>query len=81
VNILKVSSKCVKNRSPESEGYRVLVLDGSRADAAVSLPESHGVIITSSGENHRITAHGALIHIHDELNPDLTTTSQENDSF
>lgn len=63
------------------EGYRVLVLDGSCADATVSLPESDGVIITSSGENHRITADGALIHIHDELNPDLTTASQENDLF
>ncbi len=31
------------------EGYRVLVLDGSRADATVSLPESDGMIISSGG--------------------------------
>lgn len=59
------------------EGYRVLVLDGSRADATVRLPEPDGMIISSGGEYHRITADGALIHIHDELSADLMTASRE----
>lgn len=69
----------LRDKAVVGEGYRVLVLDGSGADATVSLPESDGVIVTSSGENHRITADGALIHIHVELDPDLTTALQEND--
>lgn len=68
----KVTSLYLRAKALAREGYRVLVLDGSRADATVSLPESDGMIISSGGEYHRITADGALIHIHDELTADLS---------
>lgn len=74
---LKVTAVFLRGTALAREGYGVLVLDGSGADATVSLPESDGMIISSGGENHRITADGALIHIHDQLNADLVTASRE----
>lgn len=48
-------------------GYRVLVLDGPGADAAVGLPEPDRVVVPGRGQDDRVAAHCALVHIHASL--------------
>lgn len=58
----------------DQAGYRVLVLDGPGADAAVGLPEPNRVIVPSCGQNHRVAAHRPLVHVHVRL---LAVTAQK----
>ena len=48
----------------QSKGYRVLVLDCPGADPAVGLPEPDSVVVPGRGQDDRVAAHRALVHIH-----------------